>query len=78
VRTLVQILVAAVVLLMVSTLIIFMYSDEIGGIGNSATDLVNNTACQQAQEKYDQGDIDELPDRCKTGLRPEPPKISAT
>lgn len=75
---LVQIVVVAMILVVTAALVMFGYSDNIKIFDSSGDQLVNDTGCKYAQQQLDNGQIDELPDRCETGLEPEPPQISAT
>lgn len=75
-KTLVQILVAAVVLLITSVVIVFMFSGEVGDLGKSGDRLVNGTTCDKLEQWEDEGNIDSLPERCQTSYIDDPPETS--
>ncbi|MFB6180505.1 MAG: hypothetical protein ABEJ93_01380 [Candidatus Nanohalobium sp.] len=71
-----ELVVAASVLTLAGAIVMFAVSSEAQLFENSSEDLVNDTACKEAQNMLEEGDITEqqIPERCKqdTGLERTP------
>ncbi|MFB6174955.1 MAG: Tfp pilus assembly protein FimT/FimU [Candidatus Nanohalobium sp.] len=75
---LIELIIVVMVLTITGAIVMFGFSDHIHTFDKSGDQILNGTGCKYARQQKDKGAIDELPDKCKTDFRPEPPRISAT
>lgn len=65
----VELIVVVMVLLITGAIIMFNFGDTSKDLDRGADDINDDTGCEYAQEQLDQGNIDELPERCESSLK---------
>lgn len=64
----VELIITVMVLLITAAVIMFNFGDTSTDLDRGADDINDDTGCEYAQEQLDQGNIDELPERCESDL----------
>ena len=73
----VELIITVMVLLITAAVLMFNFGDTATDVDRGADNINDETGCDYAQEQLDQGNINELPERCQTNLemtveRPSP------
>jgi hypothetical protein len=73
----VELVITVMVLLITGAVIMYGFGDSSNNLDKGADDINDDTGCEYAQQQLDDGNIDELPERCESDLeltveRPSP------